>query len=171
MVMKIQMKMKVRSNSKGRGPFQPGKKWMKSNSEVAALFANKTLEIMRSLTPVDTGLTRDTTVIVEGNPKVQRLGKSGGAKTFGANPTTISSFGPDKDFGTVGRLDINKQVTVQPMTEYARYVNEGTRRIAPRRWIEETEVKSNREIKKLAIYLYGEWEGSWNWKGPNVGRN
>ena len=70
MVMQVRVKVKSRG---GRGPFRPGKKWAEMNQQVAATFANGTLEIMRALTPVDTGLTRDTTVIVHGKPKVPRL--------------------------------------------------------------------------------------------------
>ena len=68
-------------------------------------------------------------------------------------------------------MDRNYQVTVQPMTHYAQYVNEGTGRIKPRRWIEQTVIESNKLVGDMARNIYKEWGFAWSGNLKNVGES
>ena len=169
MVMRLRLKMKGGKFN----PLLPGRKWREMNQRFASAAARITLKNMRALTPVDTGLTRDTTIIVHGKPDVPRGGgKVEGAQTYGAYPKTISSFGKgDTEFGELGGgLDRNWQISVGPVTPYAKFVNEGTRHIQARRWIEESAKISEKEISEAAQEVFDDWPMFWKWQ-PIVGES
>ena len=59
---------------------------------------------------------------------------------------------------------------IGPTTEYAKFVNEGTRYIKPRRWIEKTAKELRGEIPQIAEGVFKGWENSWKWKAASESR-
>ena len=162
LVMALEVKKRGRKGS--YDPFSLAKELSKTNQ----LFADEMVDIvmytMKSLTPVDTGLTRDSTVKIYGRSvipvkKGKRSGQIKGSVMAGSSPITITSMarkGSFSEFRSGKMLNRNYPAVVGPMTEYAQYVNEGTRRIAARRWIERTKPIAEREIIRRAKEVYKE---------------
>jgi len=166
MVMDLDIKVRggkgspmTRRGQKGKG----GKAYAALCQMFASKMAITTLSTMKKLTPVDTGLTRQTTFIFEGEPHIP-VERSGGSVKGSVSFTNsvnkqITAFGDEKKYKEFTRLpsriNRNYHYWVGPTTDYASYVNEGTRNILARRWIEATHGIANANINRIAAEVFG----------------
>lgn len=64
---------------------------------------------------------------------------------------------------TIASIEEGDNTTIFPTTYYAKWVNEGTRHIRARRFIEQTAVELRADIPEMAERIFKQWEPSWKW--------